>query len=137
MCRGECWVRTPSCLLLLNFLPHGDKPRGSVYASIHLSLQTVGDLLLAGIDMSTLLVSVGIVSKDVGLVEGVLGRLLELLVKHILHLVLSQSWVLLLQNGQLTLHIRSESSLRVSLDKGHDSVSGLISYDGVSELRGD
>lgn len=76
-----------------------------------LGLKTVGNLVLASGNVIALLLLVSIVGKDVSLVEGVLRRLLELLVKHILHLVLSQSWVLLFQDGHLTLHIGSERSL--------------------------
>lgn len=77
-----------------------------------LGLKTVGNLVLASVNVLALLLLVGIVGKDVSLVEGVLRRLLELLVKQVLHLVLSQSWVLLLQDGHLTLHICSERSLQ-------------------------
>lgn len=89
------------------------------YENVILSLKTVGNLVLAGINVFTLVLLVGIVGKDVGLVEGVLGRLLELLVEHILHLVLSQSRVLLLQDRHLTLHICSERSLleRIMMDR--------------------
>lgn len=82
---------------------------------MRLSLQTVRNLLLARLDVSTLLLLVGIVGKDVGLVERVLGRLLELLVQHILHLVLSQAGVLLLQDGHLALNIGSKGGLEATL----------------------
>lgn len=85
--------------------------RRSHLGTWHLGPQAVSDLLLASINVLTLLSLVGIISEHIGLVEGVLRGLLELLVQHIVHLVLSQSGVLLLENRHLTVQVSSESSL--------------------------
>lgn len=61
--------------------------------------------------MLTFLVLVSVVSNDISLVEWILRSLLELLVEHVMHLVLSQSWVFFLQDRQLTLQIGSKGSL--------------------------
>lgn len=62
-------------------------------SSFSIRPKAIGDLLLARLDMLALLVLVGVIRNNIGLVKWILRRLLELLVKHIMHLVLSQSWV--------------------------------------------